>query len=561
MTLTSGSTPGATSIIAGNAGGYVGIKPKGTVGSDIVLWAGNTASPTANNAASGQAGFQVNADGQLRATGAIISGVVSLESGSSLGGLVPDSSKVYYSGTTPVVPTGGHKQGDSWVDTANGNQLKIWSGTAWVITQDSAAALAVANQKTNTTYGPTQPTNSILGDVWYDTNTGINYFKVYNGTLWTRMKDSDITAADLKAASALTEAEKKSTTTSSATAPSSPKAGDIWFDINFNYFKVWSTTVTPAAWVRLKDGDLTQAQTDITAINTKADNALAKAVKFGVDGSLAANLAVKFNSPTPGSINSSYEIGGTTFAKSTYSSTVPGYFLGWETGPGGAIYPAFNVGNDLAYLKYSNSNQTLEVRGTIKATAGEFLGNVTAGGGAITIGTAGISSAGFSINTSGAATFTSGTFAGNITSTATITGSTISTSGNFNGSLRMNSSNNQLEWLGENAAVIGRAFVYAGNQTIIASGAGGTYSAFPSSAGMVSLSPSSVSLQVTNAAGNSIGGLTIDSAYATFNSLYVRNLASAVLTEPVFRNISMGTATKLASAADGIRGDIYIQYA
>ena len=566
ITLTSGSTVGSTSIIATNAGGYVGIKPKGTVGSDIVLWAGNTASPTANNAASGQAGFQVNADGQLRATGAIISGVVSLESGSSLGGLVPDSSKVYYSGTTPVVPTGGHKQGDSWVDTANGNQLKIWSGTAWVITQDSAAALAVANQKTKTTYGPTQPTNSILGDVWYDTNTGINYFKVYNGTLWTRMKDSDITAADLKAASALTEAEKKSTTTSSATAPSSPKAGDIWFDINFNYFKVWSTTVTPAAWVRLKDGDLSEAQTNITAINAKADNALAKVVKFGEDGSLASNLTVKFNSPTPGSINSQYQIGQTIFAKNTYSSDVPGYFLGWETGPGGAIYPAFNVGNNLAYLKYSNATQTLEVRGTIKATAGDFLGDVKAGGGAITIGLNGISAAGFSINTSGAATFTSGTFAGNITSTGTITGGTItgsniSTSGNFNGSLRMNSSNNQLEWLGTNAVVIGRAFVYAGNQTIIASGAGGDYSAFPSSAGMVSLSPSSVSLQVTNAAGNSIGGLTIDSAYATFSSLYVRNLSSAVLTEPVFRNISMGTDPKLASAADGIRGDIYIQFA
>lgn len=553
----------AGSIIATNSGSYVGIKPRVSAGTDIVLWSGNTETPAINSAASGHAGFQVNANGQMRATGAIISGVVTLESGSSLGGLVPDSSKVYYSGTAPAVPTGGHKQGDSWVDTANSNQLKIWSGTAWVITQDSAAALAVANQKTKTTYGPTQPTNSILGDVWYDTNTGINYFKVYNGTIWTRMKDSDITAADTKAASALTEAEKKSTTTSSATAPLSPKAGDIWFDINFNYFKVWSTSVTPAAWVRLKDGDLTAAETAIQTANQNATNALAKAVKFGVDGSLVSNLITKLNDG--GSIYSSYIQSGTTYAKSSYASTTPGFFIGWEN-QSGVIYPAFNIGNDSAYVKYSNSTQVLEVRGTIKATAGEFLGNVTAGAGAITIGTAGISSAGFSINTSGAATFTSGTFAGNITSTGiitggTITGSTISTSGNFNGSLRMNSSNNQLEWLGTNAAVIGRAFVYAGNQTIIASGAGGDYSAFPASAGMLNLSSSSVSLQVTNASGNSIGGLTIDSAYATFNSLYVRNLSSAVLTEPVFRNISMGTDPKLASAADGIRGDIYIQYA
>lgn len=554
----------AGSIIATNSGSYVGIKPRVSAGTDIVLWSGNTETPAINSAASGHAGFQVNANGQMRATGAIISGVVTLESGSSLGGLVPDSSKVYYSGTTPLVPTGGHKQGDSWVDTANGNQLKIWSGTAWVITQDSAAALAVANQKTKTTYGPTQPVSSILGDVWYDTNTGINYFKVYNGIQWTRMKDSDITEAEIKAASAFTEAEKKSTTTSSDTAPLSPKAGDIWFDINFNYFKVWSASVTPAAWVRLKDGDLTAAETAIQTANQNATNALAKAVKFGVDGSLASNLTVKFNSGTPGSINSEYTINGTVFAKGTYSSTVPGYFLGWETGPGGAIYPAFNVGNDLAYLKYSNSNQILEVRGTIKATSGQFEGNVTAGG--VTIGPAGISHAKFNLNSDGSANFSGTLQAGTILSDGTITGttitgSTISTSGNFNGSLRMNSANNQLEWLGTSAAVIGRAFVYAGNQTIIASGAGGDYSTFPASAGMVSLSPASVSLQVTNAEGNSIGGLTIDSTYATFNSLYVKNSASAVLTEPVFRNISMGTATKLASAADGIRGDIYIQYA
>ena len=359
------------SILATNSSSYVGIRPKQLDGTDIVLWAGNTDAPAVNSAASGHAAFQVNANGQMRATGAIISGVVSLESGSSLGGLVPDSSKVYYSGTTPLVPTGGHKKGDSWVDTANGNQLKIWSGTQWVITQDSAAALAVANLKTKTTYGPTQPINSILGDVWYDTTAGINYFKVYDGTNWVRMKDSDITAAAQSAADALTEANKKSTTTSSTTAPSSPKAGDIWFDVNFNYFKVWSTTVTPAAWVRLKDGDLTVAQTAISAAQGDATSALSKALKFGTDGSLASNLAVKINDGKAGSIHSSYMSGGEEVAKGSYSSNNPGFFLGWES-VSGVIYPAFNVGNDAAYVKYSSSDQKLRISGDIATATGDY---------------------------------------------------------------------------------------------------------------------------------------------------------------------------------------------
>ena len=449
------------SIIATNSSSYVGIKPRQSGGTDIVLWAGNTDNPAINSAASGHAGFQVNANGQMRATGAIISGVVSLESGSSLGGLVPDSSKVYYSGTPPIVPTGGHKQGDSWVDTANGNQLKIWSGTAWVITQDSAAALAVANQKTKTTYGPTEPTNSILGDVWFDTTSGINYFKVYNGTIWVRMKDSDITAAAQSAADALTEANKKSTTTSSATAPSSPKAGDIWFDTNFNYFKVWSTTVTPAAWVRLKDGDLTAAQADIITTNTKATDALLKAVKFGVDGSLASNLAVKINDGKAGSIHSSYISGGAEVAKSSYSSTNPGFFLGWEEGAAGVIYPAFNVGNDAAYVKYSNYDQKLRISGDIATATGDYWnrdGSFRFGGatgitksttGSITLGAnttiqgtitaSALDTPYTDIDTSGNLTIVNGTKTTTLSNNASLTMSDSSTGWDASGAINVNS--------------------------------------------------------------------------------------------------------------------------
>ena len=510
ITLTSGSTPGATSIVAGNAGGYVGIKPKGTDGSDIVLWAGTTATPQANIAASGQAGFQVNADGQLYATDAIIQGKIIANSGSSLGGLLGDTSKIYAQNDEPA--GGTYKTGDAWVDTNDSNKLYVYNSaiavpaSKWVLAQDSESARTIANLKNKThfvggTTSPTGVTGAVSGDLWINSSNKNKPYR-YNGSAWEPISDQDLA----------------------------------------------------------------------TAI-ADAQSALAKAVKFGVDGALTDNLAVRINDGAAGSIHSSYKDTSTNLivAKSSYASTEPGFFLGWELS-GTVIYPAINIGNAERYLKYSNSNGVLEIKGTIKATSGAFEGNVTAGAGAITIGPAGISANGFSINTSGAATFTGGTFSGNITATGgTITGGTITTSGNFNGSLRMNSSNNQLEWIGNSDAVIGRAFVFAGNQTIIASGAGGTYNAYPTSAGMINLSNQSVSMQVTNSAGTSIGGLTVDSTNALFTGVNVQSQQGASLTSPgvgtagqpigYVRNIGMGPGVKTTADTDGVRGDIWIQYA
>jgi hypothetical protein len=555
------------SIIGTSGASYIGIKPRQSAGTDIVLWAGNTETPAINSAASGQAAFQVNANGQMRATGAIISGVVTLESGSSLGGLVLDSSKIYYSGTAPIPPAGGHNVGDSWVDTANGNQLKVWSGTAWVVSQDSEAVRSIANQKTKTTYGPTQPTNSILGDVWFDTTSGINYFKVYDGTNWVRMKDSDITAAAQSAADALTEANKKSTTTSSASAPSSPKAGDIWFDTSFNYFKVWSTTVTPAAWVRLKDGDLTAAQTAIIAAQGDATNALSKAVKFGVDGSLVSNLITKLNDG--GSIYSSYIQSGTTYAKSSYASTTPGFFIGWEN-QSGVIYPAFNIGNDSAYVKYSNYTATLEVKGAIKATSGSFDGNVTAGAGAITIGPSGISttSGKFSINSSGNATFggtlTAGTILSEGTITgSTITGSTITTSGVGFGKIKLNSSNNTLEFLNSLDTVSGALYQFSDGGELIIQHGNKTNQGYPASSGYLTLNPSTIALGYTNSSGFPLYTIKVASTgEIDFVGKEVKTSYGGAIGTGNFymRNIGMGTGPKLTTDTDGLRGDIWIQY-
>lgn len=124
-------------IIANNSAYYIGIKPSATVG-DIVLWAGQSATGT-------DASFKVTAAGKLYASGAIISGDITLDNGSGLSTLINSKANVYRQATKP---TGGtYKSGDIWIntsaDTTTGNTTYTWSTTVtpndWVIVQDSAA--------------------------------------------------------------------------------------------------------------------------------------------------------------------------------------------------------------------------------------------------------------------------------------------------------------------------------------------------------------------------------------------------------------------------------------
>ncbi len=297
VTLNS-STP---SIIATNGGSYVGVRPRQTAGTDIVLWTGNTATPSINSAESGQAGFQVNANGQLYATGAIISGKITVESGSSLGGLLNDTSKVYYSSSIPTVPSGGHKVGDAWIDTSANNVLKIWDGDSWETAQDSESAKTIANLKNRTftgteLTGPVRPNISgvtfVAGDLWVNTSSGNKLFR-YDGTGW-------VSAQDQGAA------------------------------------------------------DGSTALSRVTGLTDKFGT--------GVNAALLKSLVVNTNGAH---IYSSYVTGGTTVAKDSYTSTNTGFFIGWDV-QSGVIYPAMNIGNANAYVKWTSyGTGTLEVKGNI----------------------------------------------------------------------------------------------------------------------------------------------------------------------------------------------------
>ena len=137
-----GITLNSSGKIIGNSGSYyVGIHPRSSAVTDIVLWAGQ--SSDGGTAASG-ANFRVSADGTLYATGAVISGNITLTNGSGLSNLINSKSNIYRSATQPTGTS--YNTADLWVDTANANKVYQWSGSAWVVVQDSAAALSAAGE-------------------------------------------------------------------------------------------------------------------------------------------------------------------------------------------------------------------------------------------------------------------------------------------------------------------------------------------------------------------------------------------------------------------------------
>jgi len=127
-------------IIANNSAYYVGIKPSATL-TDVVLWAGQSA-------LGADANFRVTATGKLYATGAVITGDITLDNGSGLSNLINSKAKIYRQNDEP---TGGtYSNGDLWIDTNDSNKVYSWNGTQWALVQDSATALATANTAKDT---------------------------------------------------------------------------------------------------------------------------------------------------------------------------------------------------------------------------------------------------------------------------------------------------------------------------------------------------------------------------------------------------------------------------
>lgn len=116
--------------------------------------------------------------------------------------------KTTVAGTAPGSPT----TGDMWIDTGNGNVIKIWDGSSWVNRQDAAIATAqaaattaqsTANGKNKVYYSTGTPgsTANVAGDIWFQYSGGviIGQWIGAGGTSWTSTTLGNLVIAALDA--------------------------------------------------------------------------------------------------------------------------------------------------------------------------------------------------------------------------------------------------------------------------------------------------------------------------------------------------------------------------
>lgn len=146
-------------------------------------------------------------------------------------------------------PTAGIEywwDGDSWEITTSYGATAAQVATITQAIGDAANAVAIADGKIDTFYQPAAPAGT-LGDLWFDTADGNKQYR-HNGNTWVPVQDQSIGLAITAAAGAQATADGKVRTFIAATAPVATGIGDLWFDTASGILKRWngSTWVSTA---------------------------------------------------------------------------------------------------------------------------------------------------------------------------------------------------------------------------------------------------------------------------------------------------------------------------
>jgi len=171
-----------------------------------------------------------------------------------------------------AAPTGGtYLTGDMWVDTNDDYKLYVWSGTAWVLSQDSASAQTAADNAQDTaddknkTYVQTaQPTGGTyyIGDLWIDTDDGNKLYR-YSGTAWVSAQDSTISTAQNTA-----DGKNKVYYDTAAPGSTANKAGDIWWQYSAGVVVGQYVGAGGTSWTSAPIGNAVIANLDAGKITT-----------------------------------------------------------------------------------------------------------------------------------------------------------------------------------------------------------------------------------------------------------------------------------------------------
>jgi hypothetical protein len=269
--------------------------------------------------------------------------------------------------TAPTNPTDALGTGDIWLDSANGNRMNRWSGSAWVLAQDAAISTALANAATAQStangkiavfYQGTSPSSGMqTGDLWVNTASG-NALNRYNGTIWVGIQDAGISTALANAATAQTTANTKILVFAQPTTPTASEVGDIWIETdNGNAESVWGPVPTvqrtnwvvnpsmefdaagaitsPSGWAVATGGTTGAITTTIVASGATFGTKVAKIVGAGLT---TLNTGwIGFNQTIPCAPGDLLNIQSWLSYAVTSASQRPEYLVEWLNAAGGVI--------------------------------------------------------------------------------------------------------------------------------------------------------------------------------------------------------------------------------
>lgn len=201
--------------------------------------------------------------------------------------------------------------GDLWVDTANENLLKRWSGIVWMNVRDTTIATAqtaannaatLAGSKTVSFVQATAPTALAVGDMWIDTSMG-NLLKRWSGAAWIAYQDMAISAVS----AALTTEQ---TTRATADAANANSIQTLWSQVND------ITTGLPAAQAAIINNAATAATA--SAANASSITTLQSSVSAA---QTTANTAVTNAATAQGAANAAQTTSNTALTNAATANT------------------------------------------------------------------------------------------------------------------------------------------------------------------------------------------------------------------------------------------------